>query len=86
METKANAKQAIENVRDFILASFEKLDTNQDGLLSDSELADALRAPGLTAKDAASLNFLQTRMSAIASTGEISKANLQAYFAALLEP
>ncbi|MBS1992592.1 MAG: hypothetical protein JSS83_18870 [Cyanobacteria bacterium SZAS LIN-3] len=68
--------------------SFQKLDKNGDGFLSRSELQEALAAPGLTARDAASLNFLLVRLGEIGSGDEtdkrISREDLNHYFAAIL--
>ena len=89
-EAKTNAIKAIEDLRDFALSSFESLDSNQDGFLSHYELEQALKAPGLTAKDAAFLNFLLVRLVEIGNSHHvelpncITKEDLNVYFAKLL--
>ncbi len=87
---KANAVKAIEDLKEFVLSSFERLDANQDAFLSRYELEQALTAPGLTAKHAAFLNFLLVRLAEIGNSHQaelpdcITKEDLNIYFAKLL--
>ncbi|MCA0314347.1 MAG: hypothetical protein LCH63_10975 [Candidatus Melainabacteria bacterium] len=89
-----SAGQVLKQLLDFVLASFNSFDLNQDGFLTRFEIERALQAPERTIKEAAFLQFILVRMNEIAETvqddsevlnGEIgiSIDDLKTYFAAL---